>query len=328
MSHSFSQDILTRAFEYDVVENDIQQALLTKKLLLPKLKQIIYGVNAIREAFDKKFLAETKNHKAPTPYGFLSPDEYPVGYCGIIRDNLFEVLKISPFFTSFCRQGVLLKKIYVILDGRYFQNAIQLGNLYLDVGNDTVDIHKPKVVCKPLKEVDYKCFEDYDECFDIAENYLNIKLYPNLIFPLITPIFPVFAISENGEISLFNTHMVIAFKSMIRHYEPIRKFLLSSPYIQRRRLPSEYIQLIKDQYKQNNMNHFCVKFEERAAVGTVVDFITKQLQNKRIDKVHADEVLFSIAMQALQQFDKLSIKPDEEMLMALWEKGVVPKPVG
>jgi hypothetical protein len=40
---------------------------------------------------------------------------------------------------------VVLKKVFVLLKGRYFQNALQLGNLYVDVANDTVDTAKPKL---------------------------------------------------------------------------------------------------------------------------------------------------------------------------------------
>lgn len=322
MFHSSYQDFRQLAAEYDVVENDARQALLTKRLLLPRLNQILLDVSRIRDAFDKMFLQKFKNAATSTPYGILSPEEYPIGYCGIIRDALFDIFCKSPVLNQLRRQGVLLKKVYIILEGRYFQNAIQLGDLYLDVANDTVDAQKDKIVCKSFKEIEYKCFEDYESCFDVAEPYLNIKLYPNLLFPLITPIFPLFAITEDGEITLFDVHMVIAYKNIVRNYQPIKEFLLTSKYMQRT-LPEEYVQLIKKEYAQAP-EEFYVEFEETGTRDSLLRFMVDQLQNQGLAQERVDQILYSLAMQTRLKFKKTLIKPDQETLISLRKKGAIP----
>jgi hypothetical protein len=45
---------------------------------------------------------------------------------------------------------------------------------------------------------------------------------------------------------------------------------------------------------------------------------------KSIEKERGENVLISIAMQALQQFNRMTIKPENEVLLELKQKGLVP----
>jgi hypothetical protein len=318
----FSQEAYDHAFEYDVVDDDPLQAELTEKRLVPEMGMIVDGVRRIREIVDKRFLATMKQSGPSAAYGVLSHRDYPVGFCGIIRDTIFDVLDRSPMFTALQQEGVLLKKIYVILEGQYLQNAIQLGELYLDVANDSVDPRKEKIVLRHLRDVQYTCFDDYDDCFRVAESYLNIRLYPNLLFPQIAPILPMFAIAEDGKIGLFREHMVIAFKSIVRNHQPVKTFFLTSKYMQRT-LPREYLPLIKNNCVGGS-ERMCVEFKEAGTTKSAVDFIEAQLERQGHLQDRADGILFSLAMKAYEQFNRMGIRPNSKSVAALRANGAIP----
>lgn len=325
MFQSFSEQAYERAFEYDVV-NDPSQDILTEQLVMPNIGEMVSGLQRIRRVVDERCvkMLQEKKSTGNTAYGLISPKEYPVGYCGIIRDMVFDVMKQSPLMLELCDHGLIFKKIYIILNGEYLQNAIQLGHLYLDVANDTVDPRKEKVVWKPLRELSYTCFETFDGCFTVAERYLNARLFPNLIFPKIAPMLPVFAIDENGRISLFREHMVVAFKSIVRNHQPAREFFLSSPFA-RRRLPPPYVALIKAECnsKKGRLPFECV---EQGTAQSVVNWIETQLQSQGPMQDRADGLLFNAAMLAYDKLSRLNLAPHRSTVAALRADGFIPKP--
>jgi hypothetical protein len=43
------------------------------------------------------------------------------------------------------QKGLIYKKVYVSINDCYFQNGIQLGSIWLDVANDTVNPKEPSI---------------------------------------------------------------------------------------------------------------------------------------------------------------------------------------
>ena len=93
-----------------------------------------------------------------------------------------------------------------------------------------------------------------------------------------------------------------------------------------RTLPLEYVRLVKTQYDRKKSDCFLVECDETATVNKVVAFIENQLQNQNIDKSDTTRTLFSIAMRANQQFNRLTIKPPDDALPALRQEGIIPEP--
>ena len=88
------------------------------------------------------------------------------------------------------------------LRGKYFQNALLIGTLYVDVSNDTVVATKPKVEILPFRDANFRPVADFEHFACIAEKYWNMRIIPNHVLPLIAPYFPVFAVSTNGAMTI------------------------------------------------------------------------------------------------------------------------------
>ena len=97
------------------------QESLTTSLLRPILPEIVDTLGRLRLRTDA-WIAQS-----------AAPPSYPIGFCAVIRDHVFDGLLGDPRVQSLIAAGLVLKKVFVILKDRYFQNAMQFGNLYIDV---------------------------------------------------------------------------------------------------------------------------------------------------------------------------------------------------
>ena len=170
--------------------------------------------------------------------------DYPIGFCQSIRDGLFDQFIQLENIKQLKQQGVIVKKVYIILDDRYFQNAIQLGNLLIDVANDTANPNEARIYYKAFDEITYSNFYSYDKYFRIAEKYLNLKFYPNRLLPQISDIYPVFSLSADGICSLFLHQEIILYKDISLNFKLSEDFKQST-YLKNRILPDFYIPNIK-----------------------------------------------------------------------------------
>lgn len=84
------------------------------------------------------------------------------------------------------------------LRGQYFQNALIVGDLYIDVANDTVAVTKPPVEILPLAEADFSPIADYGHFTRIAGRYWKQRFLPNHILPEIAPYMPLICIAPDG----------------------------------------------------------------------------------------------------------------------------------
>lgn len=168
------------------------QEPLTTKLLRPAMPGIVDTLGRLRRETDG-WIARSD-----------APPTYPVGFCAVIRDRIFEDLLRDPEVRRLTAAGLVLKKTFVILKDRYFQNAIQFGNLYIDVANDTVDPSKPWLEWMDVRDVPFENVGHLPTLIRVAESYHRCRAFPNVFFPLLAPVVPLLSIAENGRLGLLH----------------------------------------------------------------------------------------------------------------------------
>lgn len=143
--------------------------------------------------------AETDRGLAPA--AFARRDKpYPYGYCLEITQDVVTNLRArnararssaARAVSAFLKHGGAATMVWGVLRDRYFQNAIQMGSLYIDVANDSVDPNKPKVEILPMAESGLELVRDVDHFARIAERYWGVRCYANIALPDLAPLFPV-----------------------------------------------------------------------------------------------------------------------------------------
>ena len=145
----------------------------------------------------------------------LTPEmraKYPLGACKPIRDaGLARLLGCSaadetrPAFQAIRRfrsRGGLVKGIWGIQKGIYFQNAIQAGDLWVDLANDTVDRTRvPVEICR-LADARFEEIESFGRFAEVTRVYWGLEAYPNHILPAVAAILPVLLVSPEGAMRL------------------------------------------------------------------------------------------------------------------------------
>jgi hypothetical protein len=104
--------------------------------------------------------------------------------------------------SKFLRAGGTFRRAWGDLRGEFFQNAFQLGTLYIDVSNDTVTASKPKVEILPFAEAQFTPIADFSHFTHIAERYWQDRIYPNHILPELAPYCPLLHINQQGLVQL------------------------------------------------------------------------------------------------------------------------------
>ncbi|WP_247896088.1 hypothetical protein [Azospirillum brasilense] len=132
---------------------------------------------------------------------------YPKGFCREISDAVFERLRrriaapdtpVTQALAAFVRDGGRLSPIWGALRGSYFQNAMQMGALYVDAANDTVTVTKPKVEILPLETSGLEPVVEVAHFARIAQVYWGGTVWPNTLFPRLAPALPILYIDPDG----------------------------------------------------------------------------------------------------------------------------------
>jgi len=167
------------------------QARLTSKLLVPALDDLMGFLLAVR--------AETDAALAPRMPVYAGKP-YPLGRCQEINADVLARLKVrlaapadrgARALKGFIMNGGVVRPIWGALRGRYFQNALQVGGLYVDVSNDTVVPTKPKVEILPIAESGLEPVRDAAHFAEIAAAYWGVTVYANHAVPSLAPILPM-----------------------------------------------------------------------------------------------------------------------------------------
>lgn len=137
---------------------------------------------------------------------------YPAGFCKPIRDfGLARLLApvgvdaARPAFRAvagFRAAGGIVKGVWGVQKGIYFQNAIQLGDLWCDLANDTVVVTRPAVEVCPLAEAGFEELASFEQFTRVAACYWGQDAYPNHVFPELAAVLPVILVSSTGQLRL------------------------------------------------------------------------------------------------------------------------------
>lgn len=168
---------------------------LTERFLLPKLRDLQVSLQILRRRLDSRL-------KPAMPFLYGKP--YPLGRCETISREAIEALpgllrlRADPGMAAlhdFVQAGGQLRSIWGVLRGRYFQNAIQAGALYIDVANDTVDPNKPQIEILPLAESGMESVRDIAHFASIARSYWQAEIYANHVLPSLAPLLPMWSLA-------------------------------------------------------------------------------------------------------------------------------------
>ncbi len=208
-----------------------RQSVLTERYLLPALQELELFFLAVRAQVDAQ-LASTLPPRRGKPY--------PLGQCLEISEAAHEQLRRQDLstldlheaarvgylaFKAFRRAGGVLRQIWGDLRGEFFQNAFQLGTLYLDVSNDTVTPTKPKVEILPFKDARFSPVTDYRHFSRVAERYWQLKVYPNHLLPEWAPYCPLLYVGDNGRMMLGDASNYMLSLTLAGKYGPSEEIL-------------------------------------------------------------------------------------------------------
>lgn len=223
--------MVAQAQDFRVVEIDAQREL-TSSVILPQLEALLSLVRHHRAQVDAMFRADLAAGR-PIP-GAPADEEYPIGFCGPIRDAVFRRLLHEPLVQNLIAAGVLWKRIYFIQDASMFQNAIQCGHAILDVANDSVTVMKPPVAWYPLDSgFDWQNLENYQQTAAVAQRYYDVSLFPNRFFPLLVPLIPFVDLRADGSFRLFRFEHMLFFQDLAEGWPRLGALLAAEEDIPR-----------------------------------------------------------------------------------------------
>jgi glycosyltransferase involved in cell wall biosynthesis len=211
------------------VKNPALSAQLTEKYLQPVLPALEAFLLDLRRKVDFELTATS-----PQKYG----KSYPLSQCleiskavqklvGTVDANLLSgpVLIGCLAMRGFLAAGGEMRRVWGDLRGSYFQNAFQIGSLYVDVANDTVVPSKPKVEILPFEASGLAAIKDYNHFAKIAESYWSVTAWPNHVFPEIAPFFPLLLETRNGSFELRDSGGYMTSLNLNRAFNPAEAYL-------------------------------------------------------------------------------------------------------
>jgi len=207
-----------------------RQTRLTADYLLPHLADVEAFFLALRAQVDAE-LAPRQPVKLGKPY--------PLGQCLEITLAAQQLLKaVTPVqlpsaaasagyaaYLAFRRAGGMLRQVWGDLRGEFFQNAFQLGSLYLDVSNDTVTPSKPKVEILPFAEARFVAVRDYEHFSQVARRYWKVEVYPNHILPELAPYCPLLCQYPDGRLIVAEISAYMASLTAAGRFQPSEQVL-------------------------------------------------------------------------------------------------------
>jgi hypothetical protein len=251
---------------------------------------------------------------------------YPLGFCHTIRDHVLERLLADESFRALIGPGVVLKKIFVLLKGIYFQNALQLGNLYVDVANDTVFIDKPKIEWLPVADVVFENADSWSSVAAVGRHYYEVELYPNFLFPLAFPSAPYFAIRSTGRIDLFQAQDILFMKDLGDGF-PRARALLDDPAFLAQPLPDVYRRLIESSCGGNLHAAFPIEYAptdaEGIRTGVLPEFAALAAQGDQ-GALTTIQHYRRLMQEATLRLARLNLRPSAEELARLRADGAIP----
>ncbi|MDP2642963.1 MAG: hypothetical protein Q8P62_03930 [Candidatus Peregrinibacteria bacterium] len=261
------KDMFVRwADRYDARPVDEKQLELTDRILVPELGAIEAELLELRKAFDVRILQALKDDPPKFPKKLLKDPSirnhftYPVGYCAAIRDGMFEDVSAqlhcpsTPGISAISRfvgEGGCLKKVGGIQHRQFFQNGIQAGALWLDAANNTVDVDSPPVKISVLANSGFQNIDDFSLCGDVIESYWKSDVYPQRVFPYLSPLFPIIYVSSGGRVHVLPINISGIANNVFSDFKMAEDFMFRSRFAGKR-LPAKQMNRIKRKYPGAN----------------------------------------------------------------------------
>lgn len=229
------------------IHNPTKAYALTEQYLMPVLVELEAFFLAVRAQLDP-VLHATQPIKNGKPY--------PLGQCleitlAVLKyldtldpANLSIIAQCGYYaLTKFFAANGSIRRIWGDLRGEYFQNALLIGTLYVDVSNDTVVVTKPKVEILPFHESGLYSIKDYAHFAHIAEKYWEVSAWPNHVLPALAPSFPVVTVSKEGVIKFWDQGVYLIALNWRQAFRPGESYLAGAP------MPKAVFDSIADRFK-------------------------------------------------------------------------------
>lgn len=240
----------------EVFTPDAQQHALTERYLTPHIEQLVERLTDIRGIIDLRL-------KPHYEKGTEKEQPYPYGLCFQLTEHVISHLNRYPKKISaideFKKAGGYVSRIWGDLRGEYFQNAIQMGSLYVDVSNDTVVVTKPKVEILALDKSGFNNFSSYKHYTKIGTRYLSTRYYPNFIFPKLAPLFPTLLHDrKRGWIIQPSSAWYFLSKNTLSNFSWAEDYLFNTDHSENDLIESKWTK-IWAQFNQAEEHNFCIQ---------------------------------------------------------------------
>lgn len=309
-----------------------EQQKLSERYLIPKLNAVLERMAVFRQEVDDSYapkIAKARQANTPGVYGEIQMRNYPIGFCKQIREGVLARMLTDPLIQDLVLKGLTLRRVFIFLKGIYFQNAIQLGNYYLDAANDTVFTNKPKLDWAPIDQLDFENLNSWSRFATVAKTYLKIEIYPNLLFPLAFPASPFFAIRPNGRLDFLIAQNQILCKDLGEHMHRTLTLLDDSEWMQRQ-LPEPYVQLLKRSCGGNLFEAFPLEFTpvtiEHIRNQIIPQFITLSEQPSK-QSFKTVKSYFDLIDKSSKRLTALNLKPSPDQMTQLRTEQKIPPEV-
>ncbi len=240
----------------EIVPPDDLQNQLTKEIR-PHLPEIEAVLRNMRIDFDE-IIAEQQKTNSDFAHN------YPIGWCRTITDVIVDYHHQEPFIVDFIEKGGVFKLVYGINKNGAFQNAIQMGNLILDVSGNTVDSKQSPVSISSIEEYGLEMIDSLEDYFQVQESYRGKRIFPNIYYPQIAPVIPAFSIGPEGTLSFSPSEAIPRFKNYLSNYEWAENYLFCGK--NDHRLPKVYLKRLKSFMKKHPEGKELEFFPEGAPV--------------------------------------------------------------
>lgn len=223
---------------------DARQQQLTEQWLSRNQAALQTDLLQLRLRFDADFCGDKSR--------------YPLGYCKEISDGVFNLLQQSlaqsespglQAIRGFLQAGGRIKRVWGNLRDCYFQNALQMGGLYVDVANDSVVISKPKIEILPLAEANFNPINSYSDYAKLAQNYWQGEVFPNRYIPQLAILFPIILRYPSGKLKLHCPYQSLLYQNLLADFKPAETFLFHSEWHQKC-LPDTVFETLQTQVRK------------------------------------------------------------------------------
>ncbi|MCX6733373.1 MAG: hypothetical protein NTX63_01010 [Candidatus Peregrinibacteria bacterium] len=270
---------------YNTRPVDTKQQELTDRILVPRLGDIERELLGLREAFDERMRAIFAEEMSTDSLGHTDDpsirqsSNYPIGYCDTIRNGVWNSIEAAlrrgpepglAALQHFIEEGGHFKKVYGILSGKYFQNGMQAGTLWVDIANNTIDACDPPLkICK-LEDSTFRNIDDFSVFGDVLESYWNHRVFPQRIFPILTPIYPIMHLSPSGKLQIGPSSEAVVLNGVLGGYRSAEDLIFRSRFAHKR-LPDNAVDFIKNIHNPETENSITTLTGDNSSIAQAFD---------------------------------------------------------